>query len=338
MPGTRGAVPVPLRDGTRDVTQLILDTLENQQAINSTEAFPQIPQDEIKAALDRLKSRLMLEYDAVDEEQVHLTEEGQSIADTGSHEWKVWDAIRKAGKIEMKDLVSQVGESAKVGQGNAMKNKWIKKEGSALVVATDSVTDLTRETLQQAAESKTISDSKLLADYRKRKLITLKKVITYNVRKGPKYAKEIPVEHTDLTAEMLMTGEWQTANFKPYNFKALGANQNAGALHPINKVRKEFRDIFFHLGFVEMPTSRYVESGFWNFDGLFVPQQHPARDLQDTFYVSDPPKADRPRPDEEMEKTMEQMEAGLDKITGTVGSREVCLQIKFSLASALANL
>lgn len=94
-----------MRDGSRDVTQLILDTLETQPEINSTEAFPQIPQDEIKAALDRLKSRLMLEYDAVDEEQVHLTEEGQTIADTGSHEWKVWDAIRKAGKIEMKDLV-----------------------------------------------------------------------------------------------------------------------------------------------------------------------------------------------------------------------------------------
>lgn len=38
--------------------------------------------------------------------------------------------------------------------------------------------------------------------------------------------------------------------------------------------------------FAEMPTSNYVESGFWNFDALFVPQQHPARDLQDTFYLS----------------------------------------------------
>jgi len=37
-----------------------------------------------------------------------------------------------------------------------------------------------------------------------------------------------------------------------------------------------------------MPTSSYVESAFWNFDCLFVPQQHPAREMQDTFYVSDP--------------------------------------------------
>lgn len=47
---------------------------------------------------------------------------------------------------------------------------------------------------------------------------------------------------------------------------------------------------------------RYVETGFWNFDALFVPQQHPARDLQDTFYIADPPVADKPRPDP-VEKT-----------------------------------
>lgn len=35
-----------------------------------------------------------------------------------------------------------------------------------------------------------------------------------------------------------------------------------------------------------MPTSSFVESAFWCFDALFVPQQHPARDLQDTFYIS----------------------------------------------------
>lgn len=37
--------------------------------------------------------------------------------------------------------------------------------------------------------------------------------------------------------------------------------------------------------FTEMPTNRFVESSFWNFDSLFVPQQHPAREMQDTFYL-----------------------------------------------------
>ena len=34
-----------------------------------------------------------------------------------------------------------------------------------------------------------------------------------------------------------------------------------------------------------MPTNRFVESSFWNFDALFQPQQHPARDAHDTFFL-----------------------------------------------------
>lgn len=37
-----------------------------------------------------------------------------------------------------------------------------------------------------------------------------------------------------------------------------------------------------------MPTNNYVENSFWNFDALFTPQKHPARDAQDTFFLSDP--------------------------------------------------
>ncbi|NXY91625.1 SYFA ligase, partial [Alcedo cyanopectus] len=37
--------------------------------------------------------------------------------------------------------------------------------------------------------------------------------------------------------------------------------------------------------FTEMPTDRFVESSFWNFDALFQPQQHPARDQHDTFFL-----------------------------------------------------
>ena len=131
------------------------------------------------------------------------------------------------------------------------------------------------------------------------------KVIAYKAAKGPKFALEIQKEETDLTEEMLASGAWKTANFKPYNFKALGSDQNAGALHPLNKVRQEFRQIFFEMGFEEMPTNKFVETGFWNFDALFVPQQHPARDLQDTFYISDPAKADKPWPVEEGRDTEE---------------------------------
>ena len=46
-------------------------------------------------------------------------------------------------------------------------------------------------------------DAKVLGDLRKRKLITMQKVISFEVAKGPKYAKELVKEETDLTADML---------------------------------------------------------------------------------------------------------------------------------------
>lgn len=72
----------------------------------------------------------------------------------------------------------------------------------------------------------------------------------------------------------------------------------------------------------ELTLLSFVDSGFWNFDALFVPQQHPARDMQDTFFVSDPPKADKPRADPDSEKQMDQMEASSQRLFSTGDKRE----------------
>jgi len=59
-------------------------------------------------------------------------------------------------------------------------------------------------------------------------------------------------------------------------------------LHPLMKVRSEFRKVLLQMGFEEMPTNQWVESSFWNFDSLFQPQFHPARDAHDTFFLGEP--------------------------------------------------
>lgn len=87
---------------------------------------------------------------------------------------------------------------------------------------------------------------------------------------------------------MVQKGTWRTESFKDYNFNALGLPPRCGHLHPLLKVRSQFRKIFLQMGFEEMPTNNYVESSFWNFDALFQPQQHPARDAHDTFFLTAP--------------------------------------------------
>ncbi|KAF2859419.1 hypothetical protein K470DRAFT_271591 [Piedraia hortae CBS 480.64] len=291
----------------RNLSAEILAAVKDGAAIRTDEYFPSVPQPQVKAALDRLAARQMIEYETRDKDEVILTPEGNQIASEGSHEFKVWELVTQAGRLSLNDAVLST-PSAKVGQGKAFGLKWIKKDGNGLVPSAENVRDSTRETLQYVSQHGAFEDPKLQKEYQKRKLVTTQKVIAYDARRGPKWAAEIPREVTDLTAEMLMDGSWKTANFKPYNFNALGEPQPSGALHPLNKVRKEFRRIFLDLGFMEMPTSNYVDSGFWNFDALFVPQQHPARDVQDTFYVSDPAEAGLPGPDPVFDSAMETME------------------------------
>lgn len=65
-----------------------------------------------------------------------------------------------------------------------------------------------------------------------------------------------------------------------------GRRFHRGSLHPITKISREITDIFSRLGFdiVEGPE---VETDYYNFEALNIPKYHPARDMQDTFYVAD---------------------------------------------------
>ncbi|KAF2739337.1 putative phenylalanine--tRNA ligase beta chain [Polyplosphaeria fusca] len=277
----------------------ILHALDKSTPLLSSEAFPNVKFLDLKSALDRLASREMIRYDTLEREEAILEPEGEQIAANGSHEARVFEVLRKAVEgLTVQELEKEIGDKniTKLGQGKAFKEKWISKTKDGKLQATkDSIDDLTQQQMQTIQNTKTLPDPKVLAELKKRKLVRMEKVITFKLHKGPKFALEIPEEAIDLTPEMIANGSWKTVTWKPYNFKARGADQYAGALHPLNKVRAEFRQIFFEMGFEEMPTDKYVESGFWNFDALFVPQQHPARDMQDTFFISDPKVADPPR-------------------------------------------
>lgn len=115
--------------------------------------------------------------------------------------------------------------------------------------------------------------------------------MVYIVGRGSGFTLEIRREEADLTDEMVANGSWREKKFKAYNFNAKGQPLSCGHLHPLLKVRTEYRQIFLEMGFSEMPTNNYVESSFWNFDALFQAQQHPARDAHDTFFISDPAAA-----------------------------------------------
>lgn len=79
-----------------DLTSQVLEILSrSNESIVSADAFPSTPAVAVKAALDRLRSREMVIYKTIDREEAILTPEAKGIAAEGSHEAKVFEAVRK---------------------------------------------------------------------------------------------------------------------------------------------------------------------------------------------------------------------------------------------------
>lgn len=229
-----------------------------------------------------------------------LTSEGDMIRDQGSHEARIFNVVLQSEGIDQAALMKSLPDMtiAKVGFSKAMSNGWIfmdketKKVRPKVASIDDSVQELVKSiaslSVQETTPVTPSLDEKTIADLKKRKLVTESVVKYMVVEKGPNFSLTLEKPETDLTTAMLTSGEWRGKKFKDYNFNTLGITAERGHLHPLLKVREQFRQIFLEMGFSEMPTNNFVESSFWNFDTLVVPQAHPARDSQDTFFISHP--------------------------------------------------
>ncbi|MCS7138872.1 MAG: phenylalanine--tRNA ligase subunit alpha, partial [Crenarchaeota archaeon] len=98
---------------------------------------------------------------------------------------------------------------------------------------------------------------------------------------------ELKIAVTQLTPELIRSGEWKRVELKPYDITADVEPLFPGRMHPLTEFIKEVKEIFTEMGFTEV-KGPIIESCFWNFDALFTPQDHPAREMQDTFYLLNP--------------------------------------------------
>jgi phenylalanyl-tRNA synthetase alpha chain len=104
---------------------------------------------------------------------------------------------------------------------------------------------------------------------------------------------------TQLTPNILQARTWWGASFQRYDVNLPAPSLNPGKRHFLSQVIDYIRRFWVELGFKEM-TGEHVELNFWVFDALFQPQDHPARDLADTFYMKTPESGKLP--DKEMVK------------------------------------
>jgi len=95
----------------------------------------------------------------------------------------------------------------------------------------------------------------------------------------------------ELTPDILQGESWRSMEFKPFDIHAPAPIPLGGRPHPLQSLIDRIRAVFLEMGFSEI-TGNYVQSAGWNMDALFIPQDHPARTMQDTFYLAEPASLD----------------------------------------------
>jgi len=89
-----------------------------------------------------------------------------------------------------------------------------------------------------------------------------------------------------LTSEIITNSGWKGKKFRRYDIKSPVPKISGGKRHFVSQATDNARKIWTDLGFKEM-SSTMTQTGFWNFDALFTAQDHPVREIQDTFYIKD---------------------------------------------------
>ena len=97
----------------------------------------------------------------------------------------------------------------------------------------------------------------------------------------------------ELSPNMLKDSSWKNKSFRRYDIKINVPSISGGRRHFVNEAVAYIKKVWLEMGFKEM-QGPLLQTSFWNFDALFTAQDHPAREMQDTFFIANPEKGKLP--------------------------------------------
>jgi len=124
---------------------------------------------------------------------------------------------------------------------------------------------------------------------KEKEIITSTIILTENGKKVIQKGIEFKDEISQITSAVIKSGDWKNKTIRPYDINAFAPAKYGGKAHPLIDLISKIKQIFIEMGFEEIQGD-FVESCFWNMDMLFIPQDHPAREMQDTLYCKTPSK------------------------------------------------
>jgi len=229
----------------------------------------------------RLQERGLVDVDTRVESHFHLTPEGEEYAKKGLPERQLLESFDR--QIPLRDLTAHPLSSIAIG--------WMKKKG--WITIRDGKVEKTGNAPlgeDENALRNLNSGGKGVQFLVKRGLAAEESVTTYQITSTSAGAEllakglDLTEEVGTLTTDLITTGKWRDVKLRRYRVDTLPRRVYPGKIHPYQRLLDEMRQNLLQMGFTEI-YGDIVQSSYWNFDALFQPQDHPAREMQDTFYL-----------------------------------------------------
>jgi phenylalanyl-tRNA synthetase alpha chain len=237
---------------------------------------------------------------------VTLNEEGKTYAHEGLPERRLMESlVKRGGRAKINKAVEESKLEPRlvpIALGWLRQKGWATMEGKERVLKAlkepqkgvdEEILALLAEKDVVALEELSKERQKAIATLKRRKLAdaiektvrTLK--LTESGREIVEKGMSVDEEVSQLTPELILTGRWRKTKLRKFNVTAPGPQAYPAKVHPLQQIIERAREIFLEMGFTEI-RGPLVETAFWNFDALFQPQDHPAREMMDTFYLLSP--------------------------------------------------
>ncbi|NQV08611.1 phenylalanine--tRNA ligase subunit alpha [Candidatus Woesearchaeota archaeon] len=283
----------------------ILPVLKKYTSFSDIKDKSGIGEVEASRALKFLKNKELISVEEIDKEAIFLGENGKKYLKTGLPEKRLLEIIKDESmsleEIKFSTTLDKDEINVSIGVLKRKAALDIFKKGNTLILK---INDngrklLKKEMLEEQFLSKkfpieatSLTDEERFAydEFKKRKGIVKKENIKektiFLTPTGKKLAaSKLSSNVVDkLTSSMLKTGSWKGNRFRRFDIKTKVPQVFGGKRHFMNEATEYVKKIWLELGFKEM-TGGIVQTSFWNFDALFTAQDHPIRDLQDTFFL-----------------------------------------------------
>ena len=262
-----------------DIEKKILETLQKtpnqspEQLSNNTE----LSIDQIRRGIEWLRLKDLAIVNESTKVTISLGPNGIDSLKNGLPERKLIDLIKDEPKTfeQIRSVLSGAGFNAAIA--NAKKNGWViieKTDSGSKIATKEKPVETPEEKLISLIGDKSISEEQIENKLALKFLLQRPDYVIQNTEKSKIISLTEKASQIDTTL----------SDAGAIDVEADAALVYAARTHPLKDTIDEIREIFVKLGFSEIQGT-LTQSSFWNFDALFTPQDHPARELQDTFYI-----------------------------------------------------